>query len=226
MVHLDSCFRGWESLVRVCPIIVLAALAACTQEPRYTYPPAYEAPMAPSGRHAPSEPAYSAPALPPGGIKPLRIGLLTAKNVGAYMDGEEQDLRIALRDSGAGVARPGDTIVLYLRDDLLFAGNSFTLSPRAEQILSAIAEVAAKYDSTLVAINGYTDTTGTSDSNMRLSQERADAVAHALSTLGIDARRILARGFGSTHLKVPTGANVGEPRNRRIEIVITPKMST
>lgn len=212
--------------MRFAAIIVLAALAACTEKPHYSYPPAYEAPMAPPQRHAVSAPPYSALMPPSEGIKPLRIGSLTAKNVGGYMDSEEHEFRTALRGSGTGVARPGDMIVLYLRDDLLFSGNTLALSPRAEQILRAVAVVAAKYDSTLLAINGYTDTAGAPDESMRLSEQRADAVAHALLASGIDTHRIAAHGYGAAHLKIPTGPDMRESRNRRVEIVITPKMAT
>lgn len=206
-------------------IVVLAALAACTEEPRYSYPPAYEAPAEPPQPHPAPAPSYAAPIPPPRSVNPLRVGLLTAKNVGAYMDNEEREFRVDLPGSGAGIARPGDTLVLYLRDDLIFRGNSLAISARGEQILSAVAAIAEKYDSTFLSINGYTDTTGASDVDLRLSQQRADAVAHALLSSGIDVRRIAARGYGVAHLKIPTGPNVGEPRNRRIEIVITPKMA-
>ena len=220
--------------MRLALIVCLAVLAACTEEPRDNDfpPPPRGAPPASHEVHAPREARSaplslaSAPALKVGNVKPLRLGLLTTKNVGDYMDAEERELRAALRGSGAGVARPGDTIDIYLRDDILFRGKTPELSPRAVEILSAVATVVVKYDSTFLSIEGYSDTAGTSEAEMQSSQERADVVAHALVATGIGSNRISAHGFGATHLKIPTGPDRREPRNRRIEIAITPKMAT
>jgi outer membrane protein OmpA-like peptidoglycan-associated protein len=152
--------------------------------------------------------------------------LLTARNVGGYMDGEEHDLRTDLRGSGVGVSRPGDEIALTLRGDILFVANSSALTARSQQLLSVIAAILAKYDSTQLTVNGYTDAAGNADRNLALSQERADAVAKALEAGGVDAHRIAAHGLGAAHPKIPTGPNASEPRNRRVEIVITPRLAT
>ncbi len=208
----SSCFAQWCSLS-----------AGCAETPHYSYPPPSEAPMAP--QPARPAPVYVAPTPPPRPVKPLGVGALTAKNVGGYMDGEERELRADLRRSGVGISRPGDEITLYLRSDILFAPNSQHLTARSAQILSAIAAVLIKYDSTFLTVNGYSDTMGPPDRAIQLSQERADAVAQALKEAGIDARRIVTHGLGATHLKIPTGPNVSEPRNRRVEILIQPRMA-
>ncbi len=196
------------------------ALGSCAEPRHYSYPPSYEKSAA---RRSFSSPSHPVPANRH--VKPLGAGLLTAQNVGGYMDSEERELRADLRRSGVGVSRPGDAITLFLRDDFIFEANSTDLSDRGAQILSAVASIAAKYDSTTLAVNGYTDTAGPPDHDVQLSQDRAETVAKALVAAGIDARRISARGLGATHLKIPTGPNVRERRNRRIEILITPKMA-
>jgi outer membrane protein OmpA-like peptidoglycan-associated protein len=212
-------------------VLVLCALAAAACGPtRYSYPPPAEAPMAPQPEPRPDHtpppmPAYTAPTPPPKTVKPLNEGALTASNVGGYIDGEEKELRANLKGSGVGVSRPGDAITLLIRGDMLFNGrDSTTLSPHGQEILSAIAAIAAKYDSTALTVNGYTDTVGPSDKNMQVSQARADAVAKALASMGVDQRRITSYGFGDTRLKIPTGPGKSEPRNRRVDILITPKM--
>ena len=73
---------------------------------------------------------------------------------------------------------------------------------------------------TRIAVNGYTDTSGTPGYNQKLSIRRADAVAGELVRDGVPRNVISIQGFGETHLLVPTGANVREPQNRRVEIVI------
>ncbi len=199
------------------------ALGGCIESQHYSHRSSYEETAAHGARRHLSPSSYQVAANP--NVKPLGMGLLTAQNVGGYIDGEERELRADLRRSGAGVSRPGDAITLFLRDDILFEAKSTNLSGRGAQILSTVASIATKYDSTALAVNGYTDTAGTPDRNAQLSQDRAETVAKALIAAGIDARRVSARGLGATHLKIPTGLNVSEPRNRRIEILITPKMA-
>jgi outer membrane protein OmpA-like peptidoglycan-associated protein len=209
-------------------IVVLCAWAVAACGPtHYSYPPVAEAPMAPQPEPRPAPPAlpsYTAPPPQPKVVKPLAAGTLTAQNVGGYMDNEERQLRADLHGSGVLVSRPGDAITLLIRADVLFAPGATTLSPRALQVLYAIAAVTAKYDSTALTVNGYTDTVGPSDKNMQLSQARADAVAKTLGSAGVDPHRITSYGFGDTRLKIPTGPGKSEPRNRRVDILITPKM--
>lgn len=150
------------------------------------------------------------------------IGAIAGGLVGNYMDNQEADLRRRLRSSGVRVARVGDDIVLEMRNDIVFAKNSSDLSPRAIRTIDAVAEVLNHYDRTLINVNGFTDTTGSAEYNGRLSQARAEAVANVLVDDGINPARISPRGFGETHLKIPTGDNVDEPRNRRVEIRIVP----
>jgi outer membrane protein OmpA-like peptidoglycan-associated protein len=69
-------------------------------------------------------------------------------------------------------------------------------------------------------VNGYTDTTGTPQYNMGLSIRRANAVAAELVKDGVPKAAIAIQGFGETHLLVPTGPQVREPQNRRVEIII------
>ncbi len=69
-------------------------------------------------------------------------------------------------------------------------------------------------------VNGYTDTSGSPRYNMGLSVRRANAVAAELVRDGVPKNVIAIRGFGETHLLVPTGPGVREPQNRRVEIII------
>lgn len=150
------------------------------------------------------------------------IGALAGGLVGHYMDNQEADLRRELHASGVSVRRVGNDIVLVMRDSILFQTSSSDLSPSAVRTIDAVAKVLHHYDRTLINVNGYTDTTGSYDYNLKLSQKRAESVADVLVNDGINPARISPRGFGETHLAVPTGNNVNEPRNRRVEIRIVP----
>jgi outer membrane protein OmpA-like peptidoglycan-associated protein len=169
---------------------------------------------------------HAVPKPRPEEIKPLGEGELTAMTVGNYMDDQEKDLRAKLRGTGVTISRTGDNLVLNIRSDSLFSGKSTTLSGKGDEIVRAVADDMRRFDSTTLAVNGFTDTTGTAEQNMKVSQQRAEAVDKALVAEGVDSHRVAAKGFGSDYLKVPTGANVSEPRNRRIEIDITPRVKT
>ncbi|WP_163981011.1 OmpA family protein, partial [Raoultella ornithinolytica] len=70
------------------------------------------------------------------------------------------------------------------------------LKPAGANTLTGVAMVLKEYPKTAVNVIGYTDSTGGHDLNMRLSQQRADSVASALITQGVDASRIRTQGLG------------------------------
>jgi OmpA-OmpF porin, OOP family len=94
------------------------------------------------------------------------------------------------------------------------------LTDRARQIVREAAENSTRVQYTRIEVNGYTDTSGAPAYNQRLSVRRAQAVAAELVRDGVPRESISIQGFGETHLLVPTGPNVREPQNRRVEIII------
>ena len=213
------------------PILIAAAiamLAGCMTEPPpgRAYPPEFAPPPPPRAAKAPAETAAPAASLHHAEIKPLGRGLLTAQAAGGYMDGQEKELRADLRGTGITVSRMGDSLVLNLRADTVFGGKTAEISEQGRRILDKISDSVRKFDSTQIVINGFTDTTGTEARNLKISQERADTVAKAFTEDGVDSHRVAAKGFGNEILKIPTGPDVSEPRNRRLEIRITPRVKT
>ncbi len=193
-------------------------LSACeTNPPRASYPEYPAPPPASVPRAAPTQPVT---------VRTTQFtqhsGTAPKATADLYMDRQESDLRRDLRGSGFLVARQGNNLVLNMKSDVLFEPNSTTLSPEGEQFLALLGGTLRYYNLTTIEVDGYTDTSGPADKNMAISQNRADAVAKAIESGGVDARRIRAQGFGETGLKIPTGDNVNEPRNRRIEIHISP----
>ncbi len=212
---------------RILPLLLGAALVAgCAGEhPRSaaSYPPPPQNGAPPASAYRPATPRVVSGPRP---VKPIGAGVLAANTVEGYMDGQEKELRVALRGAGIVVARTGNTMLLNIRNDLVFERDSAKFSPRGSELLERIAMIVRKYDSSLVVVNAFTDTTGTHDQNLAVSQNRADAVVKQLQGDGVDQRRLSARGFGDEILKIPTGPNVNEPRNRRIEMKISPVMNT
>lgn len=94
------------------------------------------------------------------------------------------------------------------------------LTDRARQVVAEAAAASGRVQLTRILVNGYTDTSGTPHYNQGLSVRRAEAVAAELVRDGVPRSAISVRGFGETRPLVPTGANVREPQNRRVEIVL------
>jgi hypothetical protein len=89
---------------------------------------------------------------------------------------------------------------------------------------ATIAQAASTFKSTgghSVAVTGHTDTTGTAQLNMQLSQQRAAAVSNELLRNGVPSTAIAALGYGEENPPVPTAPNVAERRNRSVDIVIS-----
>ena len=94
--------------------------------------------------------------------------------------------------------------------------------------LNVITQAVTAFRSTgnaRITATGHTDTTGSESYNMALSLRRANAVKNELVRQGVPADAIAVVGRGESQLLVPTGDNVREPQNRRVEIVIGGQMA-
>ncbi len=74
--------------------------------------------------------------------------------------------------------------------------------------------------SLVIEISGHTDNTGTTEINMKLSQDRADAVRNYLIRKGISAERVTAKGYGDTEPVADNSTDEGKAKNRRTEVRI------
>jgi OOP family OmpA-OmpF porin len=103
---------------------------------------------------------------------------------------------------------------------VFFDWDKADLTDRARQIIADAAAGSTRVQYTRLEVNGYTDTSGTPKYNQGLSVRRAQAVAGELVKDGVPKSAIVIQGFGESHPLVPTGPNVREPQNRRVEIII------
>lgn len=150
------------------------------------------------------------------------IGALAGAAAGAYMDRQEAKLREQLRNTGVGVTRDGDNIILNMPGNITFATNSSDISADFYPVLSSVVVVVNEFDRTTIDITGHTDSRGAADYNQRLSEARALSVAGYLESQKVLPERVLTRGMGEV---APVAANAtaqGRALNRRVEITLAP----
>jgi len=102
---------------------------------------------------------------------------------------------------------------------VFFDWDKANLTSRSEGIVRDAATYSTHSQYTRIDVNGNTDTSGTAQYNMGLSERRARVVAAELVRDGVPQNAIDMHAYGDTHLLVPTGPGVREPQNRRVEIV-------
>ena len=112
-------------------------------------------------------------------------------------------------------------LVLTLGSDVMFDLNSADLREGARRSIDRIAEFLEEYSERKVLVEGFTDSTGSAEYNIGLSERRAGAVQAALIERGVGEDRIRTSGLG---LAYPVSSNetaAGRQLNRRVEIVIS-----
>jgi len=105
--------------------------------------------------------------------------------------------------------------------DVLFATGKADLNTDAKIALAKLTGIVLNYSSLKLAIGGYTDSTGSPDFNMRLSQARADSVLDFLATEGLDSTVLSAQGYGLDDPVADNSTTQGRQKNRRVEIVVS-----
>jgi OOP family OmpA-OmpF porin len=130
--------------------------------------------------------------------------------VGEQIDRELQELRAQRTERG---------IVVTL-SDILFEVDGADLQPGAQTELIRLADFLEQHPERRVLIEGHTDSTGSAEYNLRLSQLRAESVRAFLMGNGVPPEQTRAIGFGQTRPKAPNDTAAGRQQNRRVEVVI------
>ena len=120
-------------------------------------------------------------------------------------------------------------VYISLADNMLYKSGSYEINSRAAETLSKIAKIIKDYKDYDVLIEGNTDNVPIKKTNIRnnwdLATLRASSVVQALQNdYGVDPKRLTAGGRGEYNPIASNDTEVGKQRNRRTQIIITPKL--
>jgi outer membrane protein OmpA-like peptidoglycan-associated protein len=118
-------------------------------------------------------------------------------------------------------ARQTDRGLVVTLGDVLFASGRADLKDGADRNLNKLVSFLNKYPDRSVRIEGYTDSVGTEDFNLGLSQRRADSVRSYLVNQGIGSERLTTAGKGEADPVAGNDSASGRQQNRRVEVVIS-----
>lgn len=152
--------------------------------------------------------------------KGAMIGAAIGGGLGAYA-GHRMDKQAQELEKVAETKRTEMGLVTKLKSDILFDTGRATLKPQARQNLKQMAEILKKYPEDVLTVKGFTDDTGTSRVNEKLSEQRAEAVKKELVRDGLSDTAISTQGMGPAFPIADNSSATGRSQNRRVEVEIT-----
>ncbi len=146
------------------------------------------------------------------------VGGAAGAIIGNYMDKQAAEIE---RDiEGAKVERIGEGIKITFSSGILFDVDQSNLKDQYKGELSELSRILNKYDDTNIMLAGHTDSTGSEDYNLKLSQKRADSVANYLASQNVNSARFTTEGYGETQPVATNDTEAGRAQNRRVEVAI------
>ena len=148
------------------------------------------------------------------------VGGVAGNVIGRNMDKQAKEIKETL--PGAEVERVGEGIKVTLKENMVnFAFNKSDLQPLAKANLYKLAEILINNPDTNINIYGYTDSKGTDEYNLSLSDRRAASVKAYLISKGIASSRMNTMGMGEASPIASNDTEAGRAQNRRVEFAIT-----
>jgi len=144
-----------------------------------------------------------------------------AQNAQALAAAESERANRLQRELQELQAKPTDHGMVLVLQDVLFDVGQASLKPGAQSKLDQLAAVLKNHPERRVLVEGFTDSTGSAESNLLLSRARAEAVRVALLARGIGADRIDVRGNGEARPVASNNTQAGRQQNRRVEVVFS-----
>ena len=147
------------------------------------------------------------------------VGGVTGAVIGRKMDKQAEEIKKEIPD--AEVVRVGEGIVIEFNNKILFGFDQSNLSTEAKTNLKKLQVILEKYPDTNIEVQGHTDSKGTANYNMALSERRAMSVSSYLASLGIATSRLTIHPFGEALPKYDNSTEDGQTQNRRVEFLVT-----
>ncbi len=146
-----------------------------------------------------------------------------AESARSQAEKDTQAMRDRLRDQLNAILETRDTArgLIVSLSDVLFDFNAASLKPGAKEKLAKVSGILLAYPSLRMSVEGHTDSIGTDDYNLKLSQRRADAVRDYLTSNGISSSVVQAIGLGKADPVASNDDNAGRQQNRRVEMVVS-----
>jgi outer membrane protein OmpA-like peptidoglycan-associated protein len=106
----------------------------------------------------------------------------------------------------------------YKLDNVYFESGKATITVPSYKELDELVEYMKLKKTLVLEIAGHTDNVGTPEGNLKLSQDRSNAVRDYLVRKGIEANRIVPKGYGDTQPIASNDTDAGKQKNRRTEV--------
>jgi outer membrane protein OmpA-like peptidoglycan-associated protein len=146
-----------------------------------------------------------------------------ARSVAEQSEREKAQLRDQLRAQLDTILETRETArgLVVNVSDVLFDFDSANLKPGAREKVARIAGILQSHPDLKIQVEGHTDSVGSDDYNLRLSDRRAESVRSGLVQQGIARDAVGTTGFGESKPVATNGTAAGRQQNRRVEIVVS-----
>lgn len=142
----------------------------------------------------------------------------------AWLDDYEPRLRDAIKDSNLQLERRENVLVVTAPVEGSFnPDRPAMLLPVTLGPFTRVAKILEVDPKTAVLVLGHSDTSGAAPANVKLSQERAQAVAAIFRLSGLQRDRLMLRGMGGEAPRAANDSVEGRALNRRVELLVTPQ---
>lgn len=160
-----------------------------------------------------------------GGVSEERIALSQQLQAQARVRKQFDEIEKMFSREEARVLRESNDIIIRLVG-LNFAVGRSTIDPENFQLLTKVQDAIRVFPESDLTIEGHTDSHGSDQANLALSEKRAEAVKqYLLANMGLPPSKVAAVGFGETKPVANNETDAGRTKNRRIDVVIRPNLS-
>ncbi len=146
------------------------------------------------------------------------VGGVAGGFIGNYMDKQAAEIERDIQ--GAKVERVGEGIKITFSSGILFDVDKANLKDGYKSELAELSTILNKYADTNILLAGHTDSTGSDEYNLELSERRAQSVSGYLVTQNVDSARITTEGYGKSQPIASNDTAEGRAQNRRVEVAI------